>query len=750
MYNVSIKSVKDICMNITKYYRSFRKKKIVIQYFAVLIMILIVPILLSFFVINAANEVTKEQIEENTYQTLIQLQTALDRDLTNIRDSVYSVARNSKLNLYSYERDDPQSLYDLSELVKLSGFKSMVRDIVLTEFIYIKADNIIISEDGKFTSREFFDHYRFADTDYSEWLAALGREYNGVFADIGYASPGDTEKHIIEYRMSYPIASQNKGTIVVMLDYDKMRSIYGAPYSTGNKTFFLTDNGGNVILSFGGSYSYDSRYNDIAEGYAVDPQDKSTMLFKVKSGTMSLNYLSVIELSAIKEQGRESRKVITVYTLIVIVLCGICAAVVARKASLPVVNIYKMIHKDSDMSFDGLTNEVKRIIDDKKRIEDIVSRQEEVLREQYLFRLIMGQAGTEFDDGKYFIHKRFMVLMIETDTEHSDSESQMVVKYAVKNIAEEIFGKESSVYGIDIDRNRVIYVFNFNIISKDNLHRACAQLIEVIEHEFSVEVSIGIGGIYDDASKLSISFGEAEQAAEYSKLSDEGTVEYADISNLDTKYYYGIESENAIVRHLINGDKEAAMQTVNEVIEMHKGASPATLKCLFFHIIATLLSLVNNKNFNIGAAARGQMNIDSLFRCESVPELKRMISEIFDVLIGCVPDSKAGKRENFREMLLNYTEQNFTDNNMSLDMIATQFNVHPTYISHFFKEYIGENFSDYIAKKRIEKAKELLAKDYTLNDVAAMVGYANSAVLIKKFKKVVGVTPGEYRRDISK
>ena len=83
-------------------------------------------------------------------------------------------------------------------------------------------------------------------------------------------------------------------------------------------------------------------------------------------------------------------------------------------------------------------------------------------------------------------------------------------------------------------------------------------------------------------------------------------------------------------------------------------------------------------------------------------------------------------------------------------MIATQFNVHPTYISHFFKEYIGENFSDYIAKKRIEKAKELLAKDYTLNDVAAMVGYANSAVLIKKFKKVVGVTPGEYRRDISK
>ena len=44
-------------------------------------------------------------------------------------------------------------------------------------------------------------------------------------------------------------------------------------------------------------------------------------------------------------------------------------------------------------------------------------------------------------------------------------------------------------------------------------------------------------------------------------------------------------------------------------------------------------------------------------------------------------------------------------------------------------------------------AKELLNKDYSLNDIAEMVGYANSAVLIKKFKKVIGITPGEYRRN---
>ena len=189
------------------------------------------------------------------------------------------------------------------------------------------------------------------------------------------------------------------------------------------------------------------------------------------------------------------------------------------------------------------------------------------------------------------------------------------------------------------------------------------------------------------------------------------------------------------------------MATVDKVIEMHKSSSPAALKCLFFHIIATLLNLVNNKSFNIDAKARNQLNIDSLIRCESVPELKKMISGIFDILVECIPDSRSGKKENFKAMLLEYMDKYYCDNGMSLDMVAAQFNVHPTYISHFFKEFIGENFSDYVAKKRIEMAKELLNKDYSLNDIAEMVGYANSAVLIKKFKKVIGITPGEYRRN---
>ena len=72
-------------MNIPNF---LKKRQIVLQYFAVLAIILLVPVMLSFFVINAANEITKKQLEENAYQSLVQIKTALDRDLMNIRESV--------------------------------------------------------------------------------------------------------------------------------------------------------------------------------------------------------------------------------------------------------------------------------------------------------------------------------------------------------------------------------------------------------------------------------------------------------------------------------------------------------------------------------------------------------------------------------------------------------------------------------------------------------------------------------------
>lgn len=63
-----------------------------------------------------------------------------------------------------------------------------------------------------------------------------------------------------------------------------------------------------------------------------------------------------------------------------------------------------------------------------------------------------------------------------------------------------------------------------------------------------------------------------------------------------------------------------------------------------------------------------------------------------------------------------------------------------------FKQSTGENFVDYVQKVRVEKACELL-KDVRLKtyEVAYKVGYADDKYFCQIFKKIKGLTPGQYR-----
>lgn len=87
---------------------------------------------------------------------------------------------------------------------------------------------------------------------------------------------------------------------------------------------------------------------------------------------------------------------------------------------------------------------------------------------------------------------------------------------------------------------------------------------------------------------------------------------------------------------------------------------------------------------------------------------------------------------------------------ISLNMIAEVIYLSPSYLSDLFKNQTGENLTNYLSKVRIEKAKELL-KDRQMKsyEVGELVGYKDPAYFSKVFKKVVGVSPNEYRNIVT-
>ena len=67
-------------------------------------------------------------------------------------------------------------------------------------------------------------------------------------------------------------------------------------------------------------------------------------------------------------------------------------------------------------------------------------------------------------------------------------------------------------------------------------------------------------------------------------------------------------------------------------------------------------------------------------------------------------------------------------------------------IVQMLKKVTGDNFSNYLGKLRIAKAKEILETTNTpVSAVASASGFDSSNSLYKAFKKVYGVSPSMYR-----
>ncbi|NQX70312.1 response regulator [Paenibacillus alba] len=86
---------------------------------------------------------------------------------------------------------------------------------------------------------------------------------------------------------------------------------------------------------------------------------------------------------------------------------------------------------------------------------------------------------------------------------------------------------------------------------------------------------------------------------------------------------------------------------------------------------------------------------------------------------------------------------------LSLDEVANMAGLTPTYFSLLFKKMTNETFVQYRINKRMAKAKELLGVPHLkIVDIADEVGYLDYSHFTKTFKKIVGISPSEYRTSL--
>lgn len=112
-----------------------------------------------------------------------------------------------------------------------------------------------------------------------------------------------------------------------------------------------------------------------------------------------------------------------------------------------------------------------------------------------------------------------------------------------------------------------------------------------------------------------------------------------------------------------------------------------------------------------------------------------------------VEDSLCESSDRIVDRVKKLIADNLSIGSLQRDELAAMVHVSSGYLGRIFKKETGFAISDYIVKKRVSVAKQLLSKtSLSITDVSSRVGFSYSSYFTKTFKEQTGMTPQEYRQ----
>lgn len=97
--------------------------------------------------------------------------------------------------------------------------------------------------------------------------------------------------------------------------------------------------------------------------------------------------------------------------------------------------------------------------------------------------------------------------------------------------------------------------------------------------------------------------------------------------------------------------------------------------------------------------------------------------------------------------VLVYVNEHFTEP-LTLETLSAQCGLSVSTLSHEFMRYTHHSVYNYILYRRIMLAKQKLFEPISLSDVSLLCGFGDYSNFLRAFKKIVGISPKEYREQI--
>lgn len=283
--------------------------------------------------------------------------------------------------------------------------------------------------------------------------------------------------------------------------------------------------------------------------------------------------------------------------------------------------------------------------------------------------------------------------------------------------------------------------------SLDQLVSLCTRILDFCNKidDLNLAVRIGISDIVHSFEEISTAFSQTQICIRESL--DNEVMQYTNhcMKGSFCPPLSWIFDKDQLIDAILIGNILAAQQLLEKFFS-HVSRLPAPQDIYLTPLLSELIGATTVSLLQHGIQYDSKAFSLVVQKHSTIHEAQIHITEYIQSLIGSIQSRELAKNYQIVHRMIGFTKEHFSEG-ITLTEIADQLQFTPNYLSTLFAKSMGISFSQYLAKLRIYKAKELLdSGKYKVYEVGDMVGYKNPEYFTKVFKEFVGTTPSAYAK----
>lgn len=731
--------------------KKWKHSRLFYQYLLSYVFVLLVPmVILALFIYGYVLDILKEEIYNNNMAMLQTAKETIESSLQNITSPEHKVFLSDTLDGFKLQNDTIKAINTREELRQYRQINPFLRDIAY----YQADDEYIVSSYSSSLAREFWDSmYLFENWSYEGFLAEL--EVNGgnsYFKESQMVLRNNNQYEIVT--LVLPLNGKQNRCVIFMMDESFFVDLLPQNDLDNEVSAIVRDDGS--IIAGRGNYGlieevHAMKLNSGEDVNEVTIRGKEYLCTRIYSEKYQWSYESLVLMSGIRE------KIVLVRWLMVLVCFLACMGGVVgiiyfmKRNYMPLQELEhatNKIMKNTDNQNE--ISHVKTVLEYLNRQNQKYQEEEELrglaLRGRFLSKWLSGhyENARQLEEQAHQVGIQLKKLMYQVAVIHTTQfpvGQEQAIEDALLGVAQA--GIEVHLI-VQTETEKILLITGFDQRRNTLVDTFYSDAINLLENDMELECCLGLGGIRTNSVELRGSYMEALKALDYRMiLFEQKVIRYEEIMlrehvpvNVNPK-----ELERYIKKRDVNGLEKFLNGACEELVQKRAHIRQVHMQCKdFLYALEKIIDEVNRDYFIDKPV---YYDIIRVLRYDNFHELMENI-----YLIGCdiINQLNEISGRSVMEELIRYITENCYSADFATSIMAEEFKMSLPFLSQYFKKHMGRNLSDYVTELRISRAKELLREtDLPIKEVAESVGYISVNSFIRRFKQMIGCTPGDWR-----